>query len=186
MIRCVAILCLTWTSICLVDSQAFGQRTRAPERLPALPGIDAAMQKFVDDGQISGAVTVVAHDGKIVHLGATGMANIEFNQAMKPWTLFSIASMTKPIVASAVMILQDDGKLSVDGKVSTYLPAFATMKLQTGDDADREITIRDALTHTSGMAGDQVLYGSLAAAVDHLAQRPLAFQPETNGNTAPG
>jgi CubicO group peptidase (beta-lactamase class C family) len=60
------------------------------------------------------------------------------------------------------------------------------MKLETGVDADREITIRDAITHTSGLAGDQVFAGSLAAAVDQLARRPLAFQPGTKWQYSPG
>ena len=114
------------------------------------------------------------------------IATREANKAMRPWSLFSIASMTKPIVASAVMILQDEGRLSVDDKIGDYLPAFAGLKLRTGETADREITIRDALTHTSGLAGSQVFSGSLAAAVDELAQRPLTFQPGTKWQYSPG
>jgi CubicO group peptidase (beta-lactamase class C family) len=186
MISRAAILCLTWTNVCLLNSPVFGQEDCQAKAPPTLKRIDAAMQEFVDADAISGAVTLVAHDGKIVHLGATGMASLAANKTMQPSSLFSIASMTKPIVASAVMILQDDGKLNVDDKVSDHLPAFASLKLLSGDAVNREITIRDALTHTSGLAGSQLFSGSLAAAADELAKRPLAFQPGTKWQYSPG
>jgi CubicO group peptidase (beta-lactamase class C family) len=186
MIRTTVFLCVAWTSLCLLNSQVFGQPAQQRKAPPTFPAIDAAMRQFVDAGEISGAVTLVAHDGEIVHLGAVGLANVEAEKAMKPGTLFAIASMTKPIAASAIMILQDEGKLSVDDKVSKYLPAFAAVKLQTGEAAAREITIRDLLTHTSGLAGNQVFSGSLAAVVDELARRPLAFQPGTRWQYSPG
>ncbi|MCH5375427.1 MAG: beta-lactamase family protein, partial [Planctomycetes bacterium] len=78
---------------------------------PKIEAIDQAMQTFVDEGKISGAVTLVAHQGKVIHLGAVGLRDIEQQKPMQPRTAFSIASMTKPITATAVMILQDEGKL---------------------------------------------------------------------------
>jgi CubicO group peptidase (beta-lactamase class C family) len=105
---------------------------------------------------------------------------------MKKNAMFSIASMTKPIVATGVMILQDDGKLNVDDKVSKYLPAFADMKLTNGEPAAREITIRDCITHTAGLTGNQIFTGSLSAAVDELAERPLGYQPGEQWQYSPG
>jgi CubicO group peptidase (beta-lactamase class C family) len=153
---------------------------------PKIPAIDAAMQSFVEAKQISGAVTLVAHRGKIVHLGAVGSRNLEASQEMKTFTMFSIASMTKPIVATAVMILVEEGKLQVDDKVSQYIPAFAMAKLESGAQPSREITIRDLLTHTSGLTGSQAVSGSLAETAEALARRPLAFEPGTRWQYSPG
>ncbi len=155
----------------------------APDSLASIP---AAMQKFVDSGEISGAVTLVGHKGKIVHLEAVGKADLTSGRPMRKNSLFSIASMTKPIVATGVLILQDDGKLNVSDPVSKYLPDFRSVQLTNGEPANREITIRDVLTHTSGLSGNQIFEGSLADAAAELARRPLAFQPGTRWEYSPG
>tara|TARA_R110002049_G_scaffold27321_4_gene94502 strand:+ start:49490 stop:50710 length:1221 start_codon:yes stop_codon:yes gene_type:complete len=153
---------------------------------PVIGGVNQAMQRFVAEHKIAGAVTLVARDGEVVHHGAVGLANIESDKPMKPFTLFSIASMTKPVTATAVMILQEEGKLNVQDKVSKYIPAFANLKLSDGSVPKREITIFDCLTHTSGLAGSQIFDGSLQEAVDSLATRPLAFEPGTQWKYSPG
>lgn len=186
MFRNVAVLCFAFTFASNPVASIHAQETATQKATPALAAIDAAMQKFVDEGKISGAVTLVGHKGSIAHLGSVGFSNIESEQEMKPWNLFSIASMTKPVVATAVMILQEEGKLSVDDKVSKYIPAFAEVKLKNGEAPSREITIRDAITHTSGLAGDQIFSGSLAEAVDELSRRPLAFEPGSKWQYSPG
>lgn len=81
------------------------------ERLKA---IASRMRAHVEEGRVSGAVTLVARNGKIAHLKAVGSANIEKQTPVKASTIYGIASMTKPITATAVMILQDEGKLSLD------------------------------------------------------------------------
>lgn len=144
------------------------------------------MQKFVDAREISGAVTLIGQKGKIVHLSAVGLSDIDRNKPMKKNAMFSIASMTKPIVATGVMILQDDSKLNVDDKVSKYIPAFADMKLNSGEAAAREITIRDCITHTAGLTGNQIFAGSLGEAIDALAARPLGYQPGDKWQYSPG
>lgn len=186
MIRTVVLFCLVLPYVCLQAYPSYCQDVRSARPVPSITAIDAAMQGCVDDRQISGAVTLVGHQGEIVHLGAVGQSNIAWKTEMTPSTLFAIASMTKPIVATAVVILQDEGKLSVDDKVSQYIPAFADVKLKNGESPIREITIRDAITHTSGLAGTQTFPGSLAEAVDELSQRPLAFQPGTKWQYSPG
>src|SRR5579863_8885701 len=85
-----------------------------------LENIAPRMREFVEAGQISGAVTLVAHKGKIVHFEAVGEADIAAHRPMTKETLFAVASMTKPITATAVMMLQDEKKLSVDDSVSKY------------------------------------------------------------------
>lgn len=155
---------------------------------PAESGVDAKklaeipiqMGEFVGKNQISGAVTLVARRGRIVALDAVGLADIEARREMRPDTLFAIASMTKPITATAVMILVDEGKLSLDDRVAKHVPAFKDVKLKEGGKSPvREMTIRHLLSHTSGLGGSQVLHGSLAQAADEIAQRPLEFEPGT-------
>ncbi|MEM8667897.1 MAG: serine hydrolase domain-containing protein [Planctomycetota bacterium] len=167
-------------------SVASSQEDAKKNPLPAIESINASMQKFVDEGQISGVVTVVGNKGKIVHLGAVGYADLQSEKEMRPFKLFAIASMTKPITATAVMILKEEGKLNLDDKVSQYIPAFKDVKLRDGTAPEREITIRDAITHTSGINGDQVFRTTLKDAVDEIATRPLAFQPGSKWQYSPG
>lgn len=152
----------------------------------ALAKIDARMHEFVEARQIAGAVTLVARRGRVVHLGAVGKADIAADRAMARDTLFSIASMTKPITAAAVMILQDEGKLQLDDPVSKYIPAFRDTKLAGGKKPAREITIRDCLRHTNGLASDQRNVGTLANTVELLAKSELAFEPGSKWQYGPG
>ncbi len=172
----------------VIESTVVAQTTpRLPkDTADGLPAISAAMQKFVDSGEISGAVTLVGRGGKVIHHAAVGLADVESNRPMKRGSLFSIASMTKPVVATAIMILQDEGKLNIEDNVSKYIPEFASVKFKNGDAPNREIAVRDLLTHTSGLAGNQVFDGTLADAATELAQRPLAFQPGTKWQYSPG
>lgn len=167
-------------------SPAGAQAVATTKAAPKIEAIDKAMQEFVDQGVISGAVTLVGHRGKVIHLGAVGLRELEGEKAMHPRTGFSIASMTKPITATAVMILQDEGKLSVDDPLSKYLPEFADVKFQDGRSPSRELTIRDAITHTSGIVGEQVFRGSLEDHVNELAKRPLGFEPGSKWQYSPG
>lgn len=178
---------------------------------PRLRRIDALMQRFIDRGVISGAVTLVARRGHIAHLRAHGLADIEASRQMQPDSVFRLASMTKPIIAAAVLTLAEEGKLLLTDPVSHYLPTFkgqhvavpnaplpgwATSELQTGgfhlEPAWREITLKDLLTHTSGMGSATVgpafeqtaaVMGSLQEGqslgdvIPRMGAVPLSFQP---------
>ena len=160
---------------------------------PAHVGMDAAllaripqrMREFVADKQISGAVTLVARRGRIVHLEAVGFADLENQKPMQKDSIFAIASMTKPITATAVMVLQDEGKLSIDDDVSKYIPQLKDLSLETGRPS-RQITVRDLLTHTSGIGGSQRNQGSLKETVELIAKRPLRFEPGSQWQYSPG
>src|SRR5690606_16665900 len=93
-----------------------------------LARIPQRMEQLVANHQIAGAVTLVARKGKIVHLAATGKADIDANRPMTTDSLFAIASMTKPIASTAVMILVDEGKLSLDEPASKFIPEFKEAK----------------------------------------------------------
>jgi len=116
---------------------------------PQLPGVSAAMRKAVEDGEISGAVTLVVTKDQILHCDATGLADIARKETMTPDSLFWIASMTKPVTAVAVLMLQDEGKLKVSDPVAKYIPEFAGLKTPSGKPAN--LTIAQLLTHTSGL-----------------------------------
>jgi len=101
-------------------------------------------------------------------------------------TVFAIASMTKPMTAAAVLILQDEGKLKLDDPISKYIPAFKDAKLADGQLPPREMTIRDCLRHTNGLVSDQRNIGTLANTADELAKSKLAFAPGTKWLYGPG
>ncbi len=158
-----------------------------------LGAIHTRFQKFVDDQQIAGAVTLVSRRGEIVHFDAVGSIDIEAKKPMKRDSIFQIASMTKPITAIGIMMLEEEGKLSVDDPVEKHLPEFrGQMLIQKREGGTvtltkpaRPITLRDLLTHTSGLAGPPSgmadLYRkrdrTLAEAVIAFSQRPLDFEP---------
>src|SRR5690242_48063 len=89
-----------------------------------LARIRPAMQRFVDERQIAGAVTVVGSAQGVASLEAIGNRRVDPNVPMTKDSLFRIASMTKPITAAGVLVLADDGKLSVDDPVEKHLPEF--------------------------------------------------------------
>ena len=116
---------------------------------PRLSGIGSAMQEMIAKNEIAGAVTVVVSKDKVLHLESTGFADVASHRAMKADTLFWIASMTKPITGTAILMLQDEGKLNVADPVAKYLPEFANLRTPTGKAAN--LTITQILTHTSGL-----------------------------------
>lgn len=121
----------------------------ASAQAPKLPGIDAAMQAMIAKDEIAGAVTaVVAKDG-LIHLDTAGFADVAAKRPMATDTLFWIASMTKPVTGVAILMLQDEGKLTVADPVAKYLPEFAALKTPSGKPAN--LTISQVLTHTSGL-----------------------------------
>ena len=116
---------------------------------PTLPGIGAAMQTMIDQHEAAGMVTMVVTKNEILHVEATGHADIASGRPMAPETLCWIASMTKPVTGTAILMLQDEGKLNVADPVAKYLPEFANLKTPSGKPAN--LTIAQILTHTSGL-----------------------------------
>jgi CubicO group peptidase (beta-lactamase class C family) len=113
------------------------------------------MQGYVDRHEAGGIVTLTAREGKVVDVNAVGYQDVENSIPMRTDTIFRIASMSKPITAVAVLMLYEEGKLLLNDPVSKYIPAFRTMKVAAQDGstvaATRQITIRDLLTHRSGI-----------------------------------
>ena len=121
----------------------------ASAQAQTLPGVGAAMQEMVARKEVAGAVTVVVSKDRVLHLDATGSADLSAKRPMTPDTLFWIASMTKPVTGVAILMLQDEGKLKISDPVAKYLPGFADLKTPSGKPAN--LTITQILTHTSGL-----------------------------------
>jgi len=121
----------------------------------------ARMQEFVNARSASGYVTLVARHGEIVHHSAVGVQDIKSNREMSKDSIFQVASMTKPITAAGIMILMEEGRLAVTDAVETHLPEFRGLTMVVSRDRNRvtlgpsprKITIRELLTHTSGLPG---------------------------------
>jgi CubicO group peptidase (beta-lactamase class C family) len=116
---------------------------------PTLPGIATAMKELAARQEVAGVVTAVVSKDRLLHLDATGFADLATRRPMTADTLFWIASMTKPVTGVAILMLQDEGKLKVSDPVSKYLPGFAELKTPSGKPA--QLTITQLLTHTSGL-----------------------------------
>jgi len=168
-----------------------------------LERIATAVQRSVDDKRIAGAVTLVARRGQIAWLKAQGMMDREAGQPMRTDAIFRICSMTKPITSLAVMMLYEEGHFLLDDPVSKYIPEFKNPKVLVKPasgapytiPATKEITIRNLLTHTSGLTyhwNDNLgaMYkdanvahgllpydGTIGDSVKRLAGLPLLFNP---------
>ena len=124
-----------------------------------LARVDSALQRYVDRGEIAGAVALVLRDGEPVYEHSVGWADREAGRRMSTDAIFRIASQTKALTSVAIMILLEEGRLALDDPASRFIPAFARTTVATRTDtgravapARRRITIRDLLTHTAGIS----------------------------------
>jgi CubicO group peptidase (beta-lactamase class C family) len=175
-----------------------------------LQQIDALIKRHLDGRSFSGAVTLVARNGRIAQLKAYGLADVDSKRPMQPDSMFRIMSMTKPVVGAAILMMMEEGKVRLTDPVSKFIPALKGLQVAVSQPAqgpppaagtqaepryytvpaDHEITIRELLTHTSGLASGTMsnsanrrvaLKGaeSLSEYLPRLAQTPLEFQPGT-------
>ncbi|TGY88577.1 class A beta-lactamase-related serine hydrolase [Marinicauda algicola] len=179
----------------------------APERsldADALAALDARLEALAAAQERSGFVAILARDGEVVHVSEAGHADIAAGREMTADTVVRVASMTKPVTAVAIMMLVQDGTIALDDPVSDYIPAFAEARVATSLTRDeayeipteplaRPITIRDLLTHTSGIGyifdyetnlgalylGHNIyeMEGTMDERMETLAGLPLYFQP---------
>ena len=155
--------------------------------------IDAVLMPYVTSGEVSGIVTIVAKGENILSVNNVGFQNIDKNKKMEPDALFWIASQSKPIAATAVMMLVEEGKLSLDEPITTYIPEFNRLVVariwregwQVEERLSKPITLRHLLSHTSGMQWGAELQGQ-AKKIDVLPLQlslyastttPLFFEP---------
>src|SRR5262245_61513482 len=98
-----------------------------------LQRVHAVLQRYIDKGEIAGAVALVARNGKVAYFDAQGIMDLETKRAMRPDSVFRLASMTKPVTSLAIMMLQEEGLLLIDDPVSKYLPEFKSPKVAIGN-----------------------------------------------------
>ena len=172
-----------------------------------LKRIDATLNEYIDKGRIAGAIALIVRDGKVVYHQAFGYDNIDTKTKLSKDAIVRVASQTKGITSTAVMMLYEEGKFLLDEPISKYIPAFKSpVVLDKFNETDssfttipskREITIRDLLTHTSGIsysgigtkeanaiyAKNKITNGigtpdaQLADFINNLAKMPLMHQP---------
>ena len=186
-----------------------------------LARITEMMKRHIAAGEISGGVTLVARHGRIAHLEATGVTDIDTKKPMTKDAVFRIASMTKPVTGLAIMMMMEEGKLKITDPVSKYISSFKDLKVAVSEPkkagaanaaaadeptplkyysvpAEREITIRDLLTHVSGLASGAMSNDSirrpeiarkptdtLADFIPRLGRSLLEFQPGSRWSYSP-
>ena len=175
-----------------------------------LPRLEKYVQTQMANGNIPGAVTMVIHNGKVVHLAANGYKNIATKSPMKTDDLFYIQSMTKPIISVAFMMLYEEGYFKLDDPVSKYLPEFKNLRVvrsnQDGPDAPTDslksqITIAQLMSHSSGLTHGlsqnpverrfragyfKPNLSSIQERVSNITKFPLLAQPGTQWNYSAG
>lgn len=171
----------------IASPESVGMSTKRLER------VKAYMQDYIDTNQIAGSVTLIARKGKIVHYEAQGWRDKEAQQPMQRDAIFTLMSMTKPIVSTALMMLWEDGKFLLDDPISKWLPAYANKQVLVDTKLvtpARPVTVRHVLTHTSGLSltpvgapaapqgqAAQSRPATLGEAIERAAPIPLAFHP---------
>lgn len=179
------------TALPLADPETVGMSAERLQRVSAL------MQRYVDEGKVAGAVTLVARHGQVVHHEAVGVADLDLGSPMREDTLFRIYSMSKPVAAVATMILYEEGKLQLSDPIAKFLPELAELEVLEEDGsrvAAQPITVHHVLTHTAGFSYGflprdpvDVLYResnwseseNIDEFIERLATLPLKFQPGT-------
>lgn len=193
-----------------LSAAGLAQTTASPESVglsaERLTRIDDVMNKYIANDYITGAITAVARHGETVHFSAQGYMDRENKIDMRDDAIFRMASMSKPVTGVAILMMLEEGKLRLEDPVSKFIPEFSntTVAMLTDPNAEpsrdpdiyktpanREITIRDLLTHTSGLASSGIASrttariaprdtaSNLATYIPTLGAVPLDFQPGT-------
>jgi CubicO group peptidase (beta-lactamase class C family) len=173
------------------------------------------IDRHIAAGDLAGAVTIVARKGKVVHHSARGVMDLQSKQPMANGSMFRIASMTKPVVGVAIMMLVEEGKVHLNDPIARYIPQFRDMKVAVARPAaggrgagagapqfytvpaERAVTVKDLLTHVSGL-GSGAMGNSeiqkiarkegetLADYIPRLGSTALEFQPGSRWTYSPG
>jgi CubicO group peptidase (beta-lactamase class C family) len=213
-----AILVLSISGLALAQTATPESVGLSAERLRR---INSVIERRIESRDVSGAVTLVARRGRIAHLEAQGLMDIESNKPMAKDGVFRIASMTKPVVGVAILMMIEEGKVRLADPVSRFIPEFKDLKVAVAQPgpaqtpaqapaggrgapprfyvvpAEREITVRDLLTHTSGLVSGTISTAeasklgrkptdTLADYIPRLGTVPLEFQPGSRWTYSPG
>jgi CubicO group peptidase (beta-lactamase class C family) len=215
-VPCAVLLILTLLARPVGTATSAGKPEDVGLSSERLQRLTQMIERRIAAGDIAGAVVAVGRKGKIAYLNAQGVMDLESRQPMTPAAMFRIASMTKPVVGAAIMMMVEEGRLRLNEPVSRYIPEFRNMKvavLQTGGGrgagpapaapqfytvpAQREITIKDLLTHVSGLGSGPMGNSEiekvarkdgekLSDYIPRLGATPLEFQPGSRWTYSPG
>jgi len=216
-----AALCALLVTALTMPAMTASSPTAKPEEVglsaERLQRITQMIERRIAAGDLAGAVTIVARKGKVVHHAAQGVMDLQSKQPMSTASMFRIASMTKPVIGVAVMMLVEEGKLHLNDPVGRYIPEFRNMKVAMPQasagvgraggpppppqfytvPAQRDVTIKDLLTHVSGLGSgpmsnsdlDKVARKegeTLADYIPRLGSTALEFQPGSRWTYSPG
>ena len=159
-----------------------------------LKTLQRTMRALVDDAKLAGVTTLVARHGKVVYLDAYGVQDLATRKPVTKDTIFRLASMTKPIVGVAMMMLWEEGKWTLDDPVAKHIPEFAGLKVATPNGEvpqARPMTMRQLMSHTAGFdvsagyAKAGLRDSDLQGMINKLAKLPLSTQPGTDWQYGP-
>ena len=159
-----------------------------------LKALQRTMRALVDDAKLAGITTLVARHGKVVYLDGYGVQDLATKTPVTKDTIFRIASMTKPIVGVAMMMLWEQGKWTLDDPVAKHIPEFAGLKVATPNGEmpqTRPMTMRQLMSHTAGFdvtagyAKVGLRDSDLQGMINKLGRLPLSTQPGTDWQYGP-
>jgi CubicO group peptidase (beta-lactamase class C family) len=160
-----------------------------------LKAYEQALRALVDEQRLAGFTTLVSRRGKVVAFDAYGYKDVAAKTAVTKDTIFRIASMTKPIVGVAMMMLWEEGKWKLDDPVAKHIPQFKTLQVKTESGAlaaqAHPMTMRELMSHTAGFDVSRGYQdanlndGDLQGMIDKLAKLPLAAQPGSDWRYGP-
>jgi CubicO group peptidase (beta-lactamase class C family) len=136
----------------LVQASAAGREAQQAALASAFPAIDRAVRDFTSREHIPGAAWGIVVDGRLVHVGVTGVRDVSTRAPVTAETVFRIASMTKSFTAMAILKLRDEGKLALDDPAERYVPELKGLKYPTTDSP--RVTVRHLLSHAEGFPED--------------------------------
>jgi CubicO group peptidase (beta-lactamase class C family) len=161
--------------------------------ISGLAELNTQFHKLVDDGKIANVVTLIARHGKIVHRDAYGVHDVSaaVSVPVKTTSIYRIASMLKPLIAVAMMMLWEEGLWALEDPVSKFIPEFSNLKVKVDNERGEDelvdqatpMTMRQLMSHTAGFVGrgdydaTHLRKGNLQDMINILATMPLAFQP---------
>jgi CubicO group peptidase (beta-lactamase class C family) len=175
--------------------EAFAQMALAPPEsvgfsAAGLAALDATMHGLVDSQKLAGVTTLVARHGKVVHFDAYGKRDLDSGAPMQKDTIFRIASMTKPTVGVAMMMLWEEGKWKLTDRLDQHIPEFKGLKVKAKDGSLEDLkspqTMAQVMSHTAGFGvnadyqGRNWRSGELQTMIDDLGKLPLYSQPGTD------
>jgi CubicO group peptidase (beta-lactamase class C family) len=175
-----------------------------------LQRIEQMLDRRIAAGEMTGAVAIVARRGKVAYLTARGVMDLETKQPVTPATMFRIASMTKPVTSIAIMMMVEEGKVRLNDPVSRYIPEFKNLKVAVANAAprgeapapgqagrggrggapsfstvapQREVTVKDLLTHVSGLASGGMSNSSVQPVARKQGEKLADYIPRLGGTT---